>query len=310
MKILRQIKQRISEKLGVCPFCMRASALGSLASWAIVVGARLMHVERIPAGPLLLALLVIVAWCFTLLICAHLVAYMVRVARDVRACEHRHTAPDVASPATALDRSTLSRREFMRVVLGAGAYAATIAVLGTVPTFGQAQPCTATIEPTFPDNIAAGAGANDGEATGNLRQGAVLVCDALCDERTCAGGSRCLQKGPPVLTQPKCQAAGGQRHCSASIKRCSCGCTPCAGSHEPAFPMSGYGIGANQGTAGAAAEADAKQLCDNFCNRFKNCQPLECVRDSDPQLGERKVYHIQNIVHVKIRIKRCKCKCA
>jgi len=307
MKTFQQIKQLVSEKLGVCPFCMRASALGSLASWAIYVGARLTHLDRMPAGPLLLALLVVVASCFTLLICAHLVAYMVRTARDIRAFEHRPAAQEVTSPATTLDRSTLSRREFVRVVLGAGAYAAAIAVLGTVPTFGQAQPCTATIEPTFPDNIAAGAGA---EAATDLAQGAVLVCDALCDERTCAGGSRCLQKGPPVITQPKCQGAGAQRFCSASIKRCSCGCTPCAGTHEPAFPMSGYGIGANQGTAGPAAEADAKRLCDNFCNRFKNCQPLECVRDSDPQLGERKVYHIQNVVHVKIRIKRCKCKCA
>jgi len=319
--MLLQIKQRVSEKLGVCPFCMRASALGSLASWAIYAGARLIHLDRMPAGPLLLALLAIVASCFTLLISAHLVAYMVRAARDIREFERRPTAQEVASPATTFPRSTLSRREFIRVVLGAGAYAAMIALLGTVPSFGQPM-CTDGVQPAPSDTIL-GRGDDDDEALEQMIDNANAFCEDWCNAKGC-GGLKCMHSGKPVITAPKCKTlSNGQRSCVTTVKGgCNCGCKACQGRHIPTNSIWGKehiaeGAGVSAGAAQGMMEADAKTKCDNFCGKFSDCPaapppPKMCRRETDPQLGDRKTWEVPgdpNPFRVKARIKACQCKC-
>jgi hypothetical protein len=74
-EMVRAVRDAISAKLGVCPFCMRASARGALAAWRSTAsdGRWGRGSPRRPGcGWLLLA----AAWAFTLLIAAHLVAYM------------------------------------------------------------------------------------------------------------------------------------------------------------------------------------------------------------------------------------------
>ncbi len=69
------LRALISRKLGRCPRCMRASAFGTLAGWATFAATYVVWPH-----PTLLALGLFVAVSFTLLLLAHLVAVMVRVA--------------------------------------------------------------------------------------------------------------------------------------------------------------------------------------------------------------------------------------
>lgn len=306
-------RRRISEKLGVCPFCMRASALGTLAGWAAYAGARWMHLDAVAGARAIPILIALAASCFTVLISAHLVAYMMRFAREARGLSRVTWSSRAGSKATIVEARSLTRREFIGAVLGAGAYAASIAVFGSAPLSARVQDtCSANggmAEPPAPDNVAAGYSPNDAQSTRDMLESAVWLCDNFCMELACAGGGRCLRAGPAVLSKADCRTFEGQRLCSATVKRCQCGCNSCTGSHEPRPPQSGFGVGGTQDAARQAAEADARAICDRFCAEFKDCNALTCKRDGDPQFGPNKHWPYQNAIQYKVRIVKCKCKC-
>ncbi len=81
------LRALISRKLGRCPRCMRASAFGTLAGWATFAATYVVWPH-----PTLLALGLLVTVSFTLLLLAHLVAVMVRVASLHDAVHAGHSA--------------------------------------------------------------------------------------------------------------------------------------------------------------------------------------------------------------------------
>lgn len=307
----RAIRNRISEKLGVCPYCMRASALGSLASWTVyfLIG----FAARWIVLPDTVRLLVLAGACaFTLLISAHLVAYMVRIGRRVRSCQ---TA--VAAASTSSER-VVSRREFMSTVLAAGAAAAAVAVLGHVPTYGQAGGCEGKYDM---DADAIGIGGDETEARESYDDFVDGRCDSFCKDKPCPGGDGCVRStvAPRVRTQPKCEPGVGTTWvCRGKVKQCSCTCSHCFGDHSlhrwlGSDYANGYGL--TQAEAEAEMIKEAREMCTKECERYQNClAPKICKPAGEPDLDYQTKKWGGSSPNSSgwstARIKKCHCNCA
>lgn len=130
------LRDLISRKLGRCPRCMRTCAKGTLASWAAVAVIVAVFPRLALVGPALL-----IAASFTLLLFAHLVTVMVRVARQ-----------PAASPADGGVSSEfrVGRRE---AVVGLGQAALWTAIFGLglfrTPREARAQAVSCERQPAF-----------------------------------------------------------------------------------------------------------------------------------------------------------------
>jgi hypothetical protein len=300
---IRAVRQRISEKLGVCPFCMRASALGTISAWTIYWLAAWIAPWLVAPAPIRF-LILIVAWSFTLLIASHLTAYMIRTARFLRSREVR-----TASAAMQLTDRTLTRRDFMKTVLAAGAYAATIAVLGHIPSFGQAT-CTGKHDVDFDINAFGG----DEKAAREIYDEMVDArCDDHCSTFPCGTAGGCVRStvAPRVRAQPKCVPDGAGFTCTGKVKQCNCTCNKCFGDHNLNKAHGrdyAHGIGSDPIESVDKMLEDARKKCDDECARYTDCSaPTTCKRNGDPPMdGQWK----QGGVHTHQRIKHCKCHCA
>lgn len=115
----RGLRALISRKLGRCSRCMRSSALGTLAAWVIFAA-----ISVVRPHPALLGLGLLVAVSFTLLLLAHLVVLVGRVATLHDALHAGHSASIPAEfrmgRRTALLR--LSRATLWVAVFGLGLF--------------------------------------------------------------------------------------------------------------------------------------------------------------------------------------------
>jgi TAT (twin-arginine translocation) pathway signal sequence len=301
---IRAVRERISEKLGVCPFCMRASALGSIAAWSVYWLSGWLVPGLVAPAPIRF-LLPLVAWSFTLLIASHLTAYMVRTARYMRSRE----AARVVAVARPFAGEPMSRRDFMKTVLAAGAYAATIAVLGHVPSFGQAT-CAGKHDVDL--TIHLGIGGSEAIAREEYDLAADSRCDNYCSSFPCVGGCVRSTSAPRVRTPPECkELTGGGWQCTGKVKQCNCTCDKCFGDHSLNRVHGqdyAQGIGASAASAETDMMVDARKKCDKECERYKDCPtPQTCKRNGDPEMeGQFK----WGGLHGHQRVKRCKCHCA
>ena len=299
----QQARDVIARKLGVCPFCMRASALGAIAGWGVFA-----LLSFFTAHPLLLIPALVIALAMSVLIAAHLAAYMARSAREV----HHYNATAVSG-----ERRAIARREFIAIVLRAGAYAATIAVFGRVPAFGQADTCTGKHDEMYPLTVES-TGTTKAEAIAEYWQLVQGECDDWCEEpfNSCPGGTACVQAGTPVASKPECEKPFSIWQCEGTLKQCTCVCMRCNGKHRPpGAPTPNDGLdyvseaGANQGAARAAIAASVKVNCDKVCAKFKDCTaPKKCKRTGFATT-KPKFWPVSDGMRGSTRIKFCKCNC-
>ena len=94
MRALVLLRTLITTKLGACAFCIRASLLSSLASWAVFAA-----VSWLVPGSSAATLALLPAVAFTTLFASHLAAYAVRVALAYRTAGRVATGEPGASPA-------------------------------------------------------------------------------------------------------------------------------------------------------------------------------------------------------------------
>jgi hypothetical protein len=304
---MRTIRRVVSEKLGVCPFCMRASARGALVAWSVYwLGRALDHQAAVPAAAW--ALLLAGAWAFTLLIVAHLIAYMARRASRIRAIER----------SIAHDRHrgrVLTRREFVSLVLGAGAMAAAIAVFGHVPAQGGIVNCPGKFDM---NREASGFGGTNRDAEDDFHDLVDAICDTLCSTKICTSGG-CVRNSnvPRVHTEKKYGPSGAHRTCTATIKQCSCSCSVCTAPHSlNRWAGQDYagGVDITEGIAAGKMMEDARKKCDQECGRYRDCHPnppLNCKRNGDPEMDPNtyKADPGPGIVWVYQRVKNCRCSC-
>jgi len=305
---LRTIRRLVSEKLGVCPFCMRASARGAIAAWALYALGRAFE-RRLAVPPFAWTLLLACAWALTLLIAAHLVTYMARRAARIRAIE-RGVGRD--RPPNRL----LTRREFASLVLGAGAAAAAIALFDYVPAQAGIVNCPGTFDM---NREGLGFGTTDTEADESFKDSEATICDLFCATKICASGG-CVRNTvvPPVHGDKKFGPGPlNSRRCTATIKQCSCTCSTCSGDHSlNRWLGSDYASGAANNLLGATAEMmkQAREKCDKECGRYRDCHPnppLNCKRNGDPAMDPDTLKHYgeAGTIWVTQRVKTCHCSC-
>jgi hypothetical protein len=297
----------IERKLGVCPYCMRASALGSIIGWLLFAVAWLFLPSRS-----LQILLLVGASAFTLLISAHLVAYLVRVGLSLR---ERDRIIRSANPAVG---QGLARREFLALVLKAGAYALAVALFPGARV-AQAANCVGNHDVSGDPEIAFPAGANTYTSPRSAAEAGLIAavkakCDALCAAKTCdANPPTCLSSGVPVRDPMDCTESDqnpGFWRCTAIVKQCPCKCFTCVEQKPPPPGDFGYGIGADAGAAGTAAEADADAKCKAFCEQIK-CSPASKVCKSlGKTLEKKKPGKLPNNDRTsRAGIRACQCAC-
>jgi hypothetical protein len=309
--MVRAVRDAISEKLGVCPFCMRASARGALAAWALYGVGRAMG-PRLAAPPWVWLVLLAAAWAFTLLIAAHLVAYMARRAARLHAMQ-RMVAREWNG------RRLLSRREFVSRVLGAGAGAAAIAVFGHVPAQGGIINCPGKFDMNRTETAP---GDTNADAEANFLALADSICDFLCSTKICASGGCIRNSSLPVVTSDKAfgPGVGGGRKCTGTIKQCNCTCGKCAQDHSlNRFVGEDYASGSGLTNAAADAQmmANAREKCDQECGRYRDCSPnppLNCKRNGDPVMDPNTYKSDAPDPHHAYyystqRVKTCRCSC-
>ena len=94
MRALVRLRTLITTKLGACAFCIRASLLSSLASWAVFAA-----VSWLVPGSSAATLALLPAVGFTSLFASHLAAYVVRVVLAYRRAGRVAAGEPAASPA-------------------------------------------------------------------------------------------------------------------------------------------------------------------------------------------------------------------
>jgi len=297
-----RFRHRLRAKLGVCPKCMRASALGSVLSWALTAGIA----TRPDPSPLLVGVCVLVAGAFSALIATHLVVYMVRIARAVRRRERAE--PPVPAPG----HRALTRREFAGVVLRAGAYAALVAFLGPLAARAQANTCTGKHEPD-PRRTESASGNTKEEARQRFNEKAEEYCALLCEDLPCGVDGGCVRDGPVVVTVTSLDAGAiSPWFCQGEVKSCTCACKKCSGTHGPlVFGETAWGGGLSEAAARSDLQTNARAMCDKICARHQDClAPKTCKRVGSPSLGEIKAWkHASNLWEASAKLIQCACDC-
>lgn len=313
---LESLRELIARKLGACPYCMRTSALGTVVGWSLyTIG------SFAPGIPLVSAILLAAASGFTLLLAAHLVAYMVRQGLRIRKAER-------LAPSDELPRHGLGRRRFLGLVLKAGAYALTIAFFRAVPALSDAATCRkgrsmATKPPTLTRSQtfsgAQGAVVAQHAALDDLIANFRTQCETACGVVNCmtAPTSTCYPSGDPeydikgFTAVPQEPPAPPAWYCEGELKKCPCDCYPC----DKVPPPSPYDEGTADlpgnvpGPAGVAAEAAADQKCIDFCAKLP-CPPSKTCKSTGKLSGQHKNPEFHNGRTIaRHLIKKCVCKC-
>ena len=301
--ILLRIRALFSRKLGVCPFCMRTSGLGTLIAWALYAGAALVF----PHG-LARILLLILAVAFTLLLSAHIAAYVARAVIRWRAC--RGLLEDGDRDAD----SGLRRREFLRLVMHASAYAIAFSLPGAARVFGQMFPPCAGIhgQTGNPDAAISTAGADAAGARDNYVLRAQRICDAYCASYVfhspCGPVQTCVQSAPPVVAEPTIKP--GVFSADGRVKECTCACKGCPGERIPMAPGNiAQGSDPVPATADQKMEDDAVAKCNVICERNTDCLlPNDC-KHTGHTLGKKKHFAHAGVITAEAPILSCTCDC-
>ena len=296
-----------AQKLGVCPFCIRAAGLGVTISWAGAIALRIFWPQ-----PLVLAAALVLAVAFSLLLLAHLVAYSVRVARELRDFQEGRLP---IRPPRDYDAS---RRRFLLRVAQAGVGMLALSLLG--PRAASAipfmDPCAGRYNPDA-ENI--GVGDDEAAAKANYEAMALSYCNGFCFLRECAAGSQCERVGREnvkMATKPVCHfdADRGFWICTGKVVFCECACQQCEKAAKPPWPQDGIaGGGPTKREAEDQCAAAAVRSCDDYCARlFLACPgPPECRRDPNQQVVHNcKCRQTgQNSWFCEGAVKRCNCRC-
>ena len=307
----------IARKLGVCPYCMRASAVGAVIGWVLYAIASIAVPNRWVLAGLLAG-----ASCFTLLFSAHLVAYMARHAVRMRSAE-RIMHPGVHWGAG------MGRRQFLGLVLKAGAYALTIAFFRPVPALADAATCKKGRDmATNPATVTRSkmfANFNNASAAQQLAYDDLIatfrsLCETACTAVNCMTDptSTCYPSGDPDfdfkqygLVQPTPGNPNGW-YAEAELKKCPCDCYVC-GKVAPPSPFDvGHGEvpGNDPGTAGTRAENNADQKCTDFCAKITACGASKTCQKTGKLNGEhKKPWHDDGKTKASQAIRQCICKC-
>jgi hypothetical protein len=306
---LQWARALVARKLGVCPFCMRASLLGTVAGWSAYTLVRFAR-----AGRLLPALLLVAACCFTLLLLAHLVAYMVRVAIRLRSYDRlaRTGLVDGAAP--------LGRRRFLALVLQAGAYALAVAFLRALPVSAQGSPCKGThdVATSPPTPVESDIFGTEAAALADQAAKEKAKCDSFCAQRNCAPNANCLTSAAPTLGNLEwLHHEGGMYQCRREVKSCSCDCYACTsiGENSSGQPVPWpYGEATGDGGPGAevpAMEDDALAKCEQLCAKITKCPQGQTCKAVGKTLGKHKPpYDIGGgLRRVSAKIRECQCRC-
>ena len=307
--LVLRFRNLVARKLGVCPFCMRTSALGSLGLWLLYTAMRIL----LP-GLLLATLVLIPATAFSLLFLSHLVAYMIRAGARLRA--HRRAV----ARRQGLEPPDSSRREFLATALRAGGYALVISFLGDTAIFGQVGNCDGTFKPKLGSIYVESTSIE--LARKLYAEDAIRVCDRECGVRDCTEGRMCLQSEAtkPVPGEPECKETlpgSGTFYCYGKVKECTCACNVCDGDHRvPDYngykPPGGAGEGPNGPAAEGAANQNALDQCATWCSRFENCEPPKRCKCNGLVVGEFKnwpKHGAPGVFKGWVPLKKFKCKC-
>jgi hypothetical protein len=160
------------------------------------------------------------------------------------------------------------------------------------------------------------AGAADRQQTiaeRNLEKALIAYCDTQCHGFGCNDPTRCETsgkvgiKGKTTCTQNKDTLLWT---CQATVKECPCDCFQCNGGQKPIAPFdAGIDLGSNtRDQSQQRANADAQQLCTDFCARFVcpsgQCQTnvldlgsMSCKQEKDGSWD------------CTVKIQKCTCKC-
>lgn len=256
--ILSGVRVRLAAKLGICPFCVRASIYGALASWIVVAGLGALWPQ-----PVAMALSVIVASAFSLLVVAHIAAHVWRVSSGLRQFEKavRTTTPD--------REFAIGRREFLGTAAKAGVAFTLIALAGrSFSLTVRAQGGCANVSPANP---VCADGPDDNTAIANLYAATRTACDALCPTLGCAVGSKCLRSGAPLYNPfvAQCSDNGrGGRTCCVQVE-CPCACKSCKDGVPADAVVSGKA--GNKGDAWSQMKANAEAACVAYCDKVDSC---------------------------------------
>lgn len=166
--ILSMVRLLFAAKLGRCPLCMRMSARGTLAGWAVVF-----TVAFAWPNPIALTVASVIAFCFTLLAVTHFITYMFRVGLTLRALQ------DGEGPVRMPCVNDQGRRTFMLSIGKAGVAALLISLFGRRVAVWAQQGRTCTGEGVL---LADEDGNNDGDHENSDPRAGALICSGDCPQ--------------------------------------------------------------------------------------------------------------------------------
>jgi hypothetical protein len=200
------LRSLISRKLGRCPGCLRASAIGTIAGWTVAVAISLGG-----SHPLVVWVSVLVALGFTLLLLAHLAALIARMV--ALWATMRASAPGE------IQALWPSRRVFLLSLAGAAlgallpsilgrqaAWAASGTLVGPRDILAAAYPLTCTTQPVMPAQTLTTRDhkAKDKDVKDDLVKELREDAEKFCNTPTGCKGIDC-PKPPPKTKQMHCR---------------------------------------------------------------------------------------------------------
>jgi len=272
---MTKIRALLSAKLGRCPRCMRLSAKGTAVGWGIWAILWLYWPE-----PVLLALALVAAGSFTLVMLAHLVAFTVRWVRALS--EARSQIAEQS-----LQAYNPARRQFLRDVFSGGVTFFTLVLARWLPA--SANTCPGLVRQ-------AGGGTADacdpGSAAFLSQKAAGSFCIAVCSGfvGACDPSLTCLPRGAldentialPISGVPNCPGGRGFRGIT-TVSGCLCGCfrsgpaplPECPPRIRLIVPVPTLGTGTTRLEARNNFNVQVRLLCDPLCLPNTGCAILQ-----------------------------------
>jgi len=306
----------ISMKLGRCPYCMRASARGTLAAW-VALGI----VSLVWSHSMLHGLALLVALGFTALLLAHMAAFTWRAVP--------HVVRSIGWPPA--PQHSAERREFLGEAMKVGATAVALSLL----SFGRVvlvRADTNRCKTQRLNQFLSASGSDTDEAKRNLELQARTFCDDLCRDKWCAPSTKTCK----LISVPSFERKGGLElgacsggesgssggmsgvSCVAFLHLCDCDCegdfiSPnCAGPNV--FDVTAEGATEEEARANLLEQAVAD--CSAVCSKKdQDCEARNrfCVsRSRGYQVGIRRCDPHPKKSGVFICTGRviCPCECA